>query len=185
MNFAYLDAAGILESLVRPPPDPIVPVPHELDESWKNFETTLGNFKTELVKNRAEFTRSSALLHEKKEEVNVLRMMLDNVSSNGLKERLEEMIEAYEEEQKVPELEEKCAVLAGKIDAMKTVLLDTNSERYGKFTCFVCMDKLVDLFIDPCGHVICDRCWLRTANKTQCPGCRARIQGARKIFTMN
>lgn len=184
MNFAYLDAAGVLESLVRPPPDPIIPVPHELDDSWKGFEKTLGNFKTELVKNRVEFTKNSSLLHEKKEEINVLHMMLDNVTSDGLKERLEEMIEAYEVEQQIPELKEYCAVLAGKIDAMKRVLHDTSPERYAKFTCFVCMDQLVDLFIDPCGHVVCDRCWLRTPNKSQCPGCRARVQGAKKIFTM-
>jgi hypothetical protein len=184
MNFAYLDAAGILESLVRPPPDPIVPVPHELDESWKDFEKTLGNFKTELVKNRVEFTKNSALLREKKEEINILKMMLDNVTSDGLKERLEEMIEAYEVEQQIPELEEHCAVLAGKIDAMKKVMNDTNPERYAKFTCFVCMDQLVDLFIDPCGHVVCDGCWLRTPNKSQCPGCRARVVGAKKIYTM-
>jgi hypothetical protein len=185
MNFAYIDAAGVLESLIRPPPEPVVPVPCELDAKWKEFEKRLGEFKSEFVKVRAELTRSSALLHEKKEEITVLKMMLDNVSSQGLKERLEEMIQEYENEEDVPGLTEKCAVLSGKVDAMKKVLHDTNAERYGKFTCFICMDRLVDLFIEPCGHVVCDRCWLRTPNKDQCPGCRVRTMGAKKIFTMN
>lgn len=185
MNFAYLDPAGVLESLIRPPPDPIVPIPCELDDKWREFEKKLGEFKSEFVKVRAELTRSSAALNEKKEELSVLKMMLDNVSSSNLKDRLEEMIQEYEEAEKVPELAVKCATLAGKIGAMKKVLLDTNVERYGKFTCFICMDRLVDLFIEPCGHVVCDGCWLRTTNKDQCPGCRVRTMGAKKIFTMN
>jgi hypothetical protein len=185
MNFAYLDAASVLESLIRPPPDPIVPTPWELDDKWKEFENKLGEFKTEFVKVRAELTRTSAALHEKKEELSVLRMMLENVTSQNLKERLDEMIAEYETVEKVPDLEMKCSTLAGKIGAMKKVMMDTNVERYGKFTCFVCMDRLVDLFIEPCGHVICDPCWVRTVNKDQCPGCRARMIGAKKIFTMN
>jgi predicted nuclease with TOPRIM domain len=185
MNFAYLDAAGLLENLTRPQPEPIVPLPCELDETWKDFEKTLGEFKSEFVKVRAELTRSTAVLNEKKEELSVLKMMLDNVSSSNLKERLEEMIQEYEESEQVPDLTVKCAMLAGRAEAMKKVLMDTNSERYGKFTCFVCMDRLVDLFIEPCGHVICERCWIRTPNKEQCPGCRARTMGAKKIFTMN
>ncbi len=185
MNFAYLDAAGILESLIRPSPDPVVPMPCELDDTWKEFEGKLGEFKSEFVKVRAELTRSSAILNEKKEELSVLKMMLENINSHGLKERLEEMIQEYETKEEVDDLTVKCATLAGKIEAMKKVLMDTNAERYGKFTCFVCMDRLVDLFIEPCGHVICDRCWLRTTNKDHCPGCRVRTMGAKKIFTMN
>lgn len=185
MNFAYLDAAGMLESIIRPSPAPIVPVPCELDNSWKEFEKRLGEFKTEFTKVRAEMTRSSALLNEKKEEISVLNMMLENVNSTSLKERIEEMIKEYEDEAGVEDLTVKCGELAGKIAAMKKVLMDTNVERYGKFTCFVCMDRLVDLFIEPCGHVICDVCWLRTLNKDQCPGCRARMHGVKKIFTMN
>jgi hypothetical protein len=185
MNFAYLDGVSMLESLIRPAPDPITPVPCELDDSWKEFEKQLGEFKSAFVKVRAELTRSAAHLNEKKEEIAVLRMLLDNVSSQGLKERLEEMIGEYETAEEVGELNDKCAVLAGKLEAMKKVLMDTGAERYGKFICFVCMDRLVDLFIEPCGHVICDRCWLRTTNKDQCPGCRARTMGVKKIFTMN
>lgn len=186
MNFAYLDAAGVFESLIRPPaPDPIPPIPCELNERWKDFEKKLGEFKSEFVKVRAELTRSFAVLNEKKEELSVVKMMMENVNSSDLKERLEEIIQEYETTDEVNDLTEKCGVLAGKLEAMKKVLLDTNAERYGKFTCFVCMDKLVDLFIEPCGHVICERCWLRTTKKDHCPGCRVRTLGAKKIFTMN
>ena len=185
MNFAYLDAASMLESLIRPVPEPIPITPCELDESWREFEQDLGEFKMKYVGARADLAVATSRLREKREELNVLKMMLENVSSDNLKERLASMIDDYEEDEKIKELTDKCAILGGQVEAMKKVLTDTNADRYGKFTCFVCMDRLVDVFIDPCGHVICDRCWMRTPNKNQCPGCRNPAPVAKKIFTMN
>ena len=126
-----------------------------------------------------------AALNEKHEEMNVLRMLIDNVNSQDLKEKLEDILDKHESEEGISTLAQQCGELKGRLEAMKKVLLNTNAERYDKFTCFVCMERLVDLFIEPCGHVICERCWLRTTDKSSCPGCRARTQGAKKIFTMN
>jgi len=126
-----------------------------------------------------------ASLNEKQEEMNVLRMMIDNVNSPDLKEKLEDILSKHESEEGIQGLTQQCGELKGKMEAMKKVLMDTGAERYGKFTCFVCMDRLVDLFIEPCGHVICDACFTRTTNKVQCPGCRVRMEGVKKIFTMN
>ena len=185
MNFAYLDAASMLESLIRPVPEPIPITPCELDESWREFEQDLGEFKMKYVGARADLAVATSRLREKREELNVLKMMLENVSSDNLKERLASMIDDYEEDEKIKELTDKCAILGGQVEAMKKVLSDTNADRYGKFTCFVCMDRLVDVFIEPCGHVMCERCWAQTQNKDNCPGCRVRTHGAKKIFTMN
>lgn len=186
MNFAYLDARGLLESLLAPPPaDPVIPEPCELDAEWKDFEKELGNFKSKFVKTRAELTRLTTALNTQREEINVIKMMIENVSSDGLKAKLSELVDKHESEQDIEELTQKCRVVAGRLEAQKRVLMDTNAEKYGKFTCFVCMDRLVDLFIDPCGHVICERCWVRTPTKDKCPGCRATPNAIRKIFTMN
>ena len=186
MNFAYIDPRSLFETMLTTPmSEPITPTPCELDEEWKNFENDLGNFKTKFVKARAEYTKTHAKLRAHNEELNVMKMMIDNVSSQGLKDKLTELIDNHESEEGAPALTQQCSELAGRVEAMKKVLMDTNSERYGKFTCFVCMDRLVDLFIDPCGHVICERCWVRTPNKDQCPGCRAPPHAVRKIYTMN
>jgi len=185
MNFAYLDAASMLENLIRPVQEPLPITPCELDDSWRAFEEELGEFKMKYIGTRADLAVASAKLREKREELNVIKMMLENVNSNDLKDRLQTMIEDYEEDEKLQELTDKCAILGGRVEAMKKVLSETNAERYAKFTCFVCMDRLVDLFIEPCGHAMCERCWARTPNKDQCPGCRVRTHGAKKIFTMN
>ena len=186
MNFAYLDARSLLETVMGPPPpEPVQTIPCDLGTEWAEFGEELGKFKSEFTKTRAELTVNLAALNEKHEEMNVLRMLIDNVNSRDLKEKLEDILSKHESEEGISTLTQQCGELKGKMEAMKKVLMDTHAERYGKFTCFVCMDRLVDLFIEPCGHVICDACWVRTTNKVQCPGCRVRMDGVKKIFTMN
>jgi hypothetical protein len=188
MNFAYLDSRSLLETILAPGlhsrEETIPAVPVELDQRWHEFEKELGNFKMEFTRARAAHTKLNAKYAEKKEESNVIRMVLDNVTSQGLKEKLSSIVDNYEQEEGVDALAQQCGEAAGKVEAMKRVLMDTNPDRYGKFTCFVCMDKLVDAFIDPCGHVICDGCWLRTRDKDRCPGCRTLVNGVRKIYNM-
>jgi Prokaryotic RING finger family 4 len=186
MNFAYIDPISLLESvMVSPPPEPINPEPCELDDRWTTFETQLGEFKNEFAKARIDYSQKYTELTQKKEELNVFKMLIENIQSPGLKDRLLELVDNYESEEGVAALTQQCREAAGKVEAMKKVLHDTSAERYGKFTCFVCMDRLVDLCFDPCGHVICERCWSSTRCKATCPGCRARLVGARKIFTMS
>jgi len=186
MNFAYLEARSLLETVLTPhSPAPVQTVPCELGTAWEDFDKELGKFKSEFVKTRAQLTVNLAALNEKQEEMNVLRMMIENVNSPDLKEKLEDILNNYESEEGISTLTQQCGELQGRLEAMKKVLLDTGSERYGKFTCFVCLDRLVDLFIEPCGHVICDACFVRTTNKVQCPGCRVRMEGVKKIFSMN
>ena len=186
MNFAYLEARSLLETVLTPhSPAPVQTVPCELGTAWEDFDKELGKFKSEFVKTRAQLTVNLAALNEKQEEMNVLRMMIENVNSPDLKEKLEDILNNYESEEGISTLTQQCGELQGRLEAMKKVLMDTGAERYGKFTCFVCLDRLVDLFIEPCGHVICDACFVRTTNKVQCPGCRVRMEGVKKIFSMN
>jgi lipopolysaccharide biosynthesis regulator YciM len=186
MNFAYLEARSLLETVLTPhSPAPVQTVPCELGTAWEDFDKELGKFKSEFVKTRAQLTVNLAALNEKQEEMNVLQMMIENVNSPDLKEKLEDILNNYESEEGISTLTQQCGELQGRLEAMKKVLMDTGAERYGKFTCFVCLDRLVDLFIEPCGHVICDACFVRTTNKVQCPGCRVRMEGVKKIFSMN
>jgi hypothetical protein len=186
MNFAYIDPAGLLTELLRaPPPDAVTAVPCELDERWMAFEKTLGEFKSEFAKGQVELVQKLSVLNEKNEEINVLRMMFDNINSEALKEKIDVLIQQYESDEGIAALIQQCGEVKGRVEAQKNVLADTNADRYAKFTCFVCMDRLVDLFFDPCGHVICDGCWSRTQNKRDCPGCRTRLVGIKKIFTMS
>jgi len=83
MNFAYLDARSLLESVLTPPMEPIETIPCILDENWEALDKTLSNFKREYSKVLMDLSSKVAELTEKKEEVNVLRIMLENVTSDG------------------------------------------------------------------------------------------------------
>jgi hypothetical protein len=185
MNYAFIDARSLLESALQPTRITVPAVPCELSADWKEFETVLATYKTEYTKARATQNKLTAELTEKMEEISYLEMMLETVRSQGLKERIESMVEDYQKEEGMTELKHRAGEAAGRVEAMKKVLVETNAERYGKFVCFVCMDNLVDLFIEPCGHVICEPCWQQTRDHTKCPGCRVRCEGAKKIFSMN
>jgi prephenate dehydratase len=96
MNFAYLDARSLLESVLTPAQVTIEPIPYTLDENWEAFNKTLLNFKLEYAKARTDLFSQRALLAEKEEELNVIRMMLENVRADGLKESLAHLIEQYD-----------------------------------------------------------------------------------------
>jgi hypothetical protein len=186
MNFAYLDTRSLIESIITPPSphEHIEAIPYSLDQKWLSFEKELSNFKNEFAKARIEYRQKHDELCEKKEELAVFKMISENINSPSLKNKLIDIADSFESEEGISALTQQCREEAGKIEAMKKVLYDTNSERYAKFTCFVCMDKLVELFIDPCGHVICERCWVQTRDKSKCPGCRTPMHGSKKIFTI-
>ena len=178
MNFSY-----IIESILHPEVS-IQPIACELDPKWKAFETELGRFKSEFASARAELTRAHHNHKSRTDELNVLRMMIENINSEDLKESISSIVDKYETEEGISALAQQCGEAAGKVAAMRSILMDTNAERYAKFTCFVCMDRLVDLFIEPCGHVMCEPCWARTLNKDTCPGCRTACTGTKRIYSM-
>lgn len=180
MNFAYL-----AEYVLHPPSELIEPIPCELDENWKNFEKELAKFKKEFATVQRDLTVAQAELAMKREDATHLRTALGCISDQDLKANVENIIDNYEVDSGAAALTQQCRELAGKSEEMRKVLKDTNPERYASFTCFVCMERPIDLFLDPCGHVMCTSCWTRTTNKLNCPGCRGRVHEPKKIFTLS
>lgn len=162
----------------------VTTIPCELDQSWTQFEKELGIFKTKYTKVKRDLGVKMHELEEIKKSSIISRAISENVNSEDLKERLLSVVDDYEDEQGATALAQECGELKGKYEAMKNVLENTGVERYANFTCFICMDRLVDLFLDPCGHVVCGHCWANTRDKTKCPGCRTHAFGAKKIFNM-
>jgi len=197
MSYAYLDPSRAviemaLESLggfsmvssTRNDVPEIPPVPHELDEAWSLFEKDLGNFKQNFAKVRRDMNVTLARIQDIHKSTSIAKLIVDNISSEDLKTRIASSIEDFETQEDLDSLTRHYAELRGQYDAMKKVLENTDAERYAKFTCFICMDRLVDLFLDPCGHVVCEPCWANTRDKRQCPGCRTHVHGSKKIFNM-
>lgn len=181
---------NILEQLhdnihqMSPEPE-IIPRESEIDPKWKTFEKELAKFKIEYKRENLRFKQKLAEYKEMSKGVTLARMFInERISNQGLKKTLVDTLGDYEQEQDLEEKKIELEDMLGKIRAMEKVLTDTNAEEFEKFRCFVCMDKYVNTFINPCGHLICSECLVR-ANTATCPGCRAQIRGSNRIFTLN
>ena len=163
---------------------------YQLPDPWKDFKKTLSKFQDEYNRERAELRKMMSDYEEKKRIHESLKNMLDVVASQpDLKETLSKTVSEFEEKNPLEEIREAITYQKAVCRAKAEALENTNAEQQSRFQCFVCMDRYIDKFLDPCGHVICDQCWARTtttpANADKCPGCRAPVRRARKIFTMN
>jgi len=185
MNFAYLDARAMIESILHEPETPLNPVPCELPREWSDFEETLSTFKAAYVRKRRELSMKMAELEEKTKDIKLLKTTTTNFENQNLKDMVSSLLDKYESEEGTAVLTQQCRELLGETNEMQRVLMNTMSERYATFTCFICTERLVDLFIDPCGHVVCSPCWARASSRAVgCPGCRTQVRSVKKIFTM-
>lgn len=200
MQFSYLEPGGdpidnLMGSLIHniahrmrdnhQAPAPVVEmVPEvELTEDWKNFGETLSKYKLKYGNSLKELRDTEAELKRKRAELNALVETEKVVESTGLKESLLTMIEEYKEQEHIEDFEETVKYLKGQCRAIKEVLENTNSEQMIKFQCFVCMERSVDTFMDPCGHLLCSTCWRRSSTTNPaCPGCRAQARPKKMFF---
>ena len=183
MNFAFLEPVTefCLKSMAVPN---VTPIPAELDDSWKSFERELGGFKGQYAKARAAVTILHSRLASKQSDINAIEIVNKVVKSDALKSMIAKVVEEYEVNEGIDQLTKDYAEALGRAEAMKKVLMETNSERYARFACFVCMESLVDTLLVPCNHVICERCWVRTRSE-KCPGCRQQVNDVRKMYTLS
>lgn len=168
---ATITSAGVGSVL---PPAPTLVIPDvELSDDWKDFEQILAKYKKEYVE-------TMGLLNQKERDVREMKKMralLSRMAPSEIRAQMMSLVENYER----PEAE--MLDIAGKVKAMERVLMHTNAARYSQFTCPICMDRLSNIFLDPCGHLMCDTCLNRT-HQTTCPTCRVEITPKRIYTTM-
>jgi len=173
--------ASLMTEMHRMQP-PIQPAEVQLDDMWIEFEKTLGEFKEEYIRTHSHAVARTNEYVEKMTDIKKLNLAI-NQSDPVLAESVLKLIQEYKKNSNIEELKEEASLWSGKAKAMEAILVNTNAKQYSKFTCPVCMDRLSDVCIDPCGHIMCTAC-LQRMNESRCPGCRVEIQKTLRMFPL-
>jgi len=123
-------------------------------------------------------------LHSKKEKASNMLCILDKLGNKDVKyvHMLKEVIEQFDRDECITEDAEKLKEKTTKMLSIRNVFsLCKDADVMSSYMCFVCLERPVTEFIDPCGHVICDHCSTRSALQV-CPFCRGSVRQYRKMF---
>lgn len=120
-------------------------------------------------------------LNVKKQRVDALLSFIDTMGEHKYAEQMRDLVTQFDHDEGMSELAESVRTKLKRLMGMKRVFeLCTDCDIASKYMCFLCLDRTIDTFINPCGHVICEPC----ANKTRnmCPFCRATVHRFEKMF---
>lgn len=179
MDLALFDFRRLITPTIT-----IEPADVQLDQEWSEFEKILTEFKMKYFKSKCELNKIITAISKNKDELNVIKYAINNVHMQDTVNLLKNVYEETAAHSDLEFLQDQASKLAGTCKAMKKVLGDTNIENFNKFTCSICTENLIDIFVDPCGHVFCETCLSKTTNKTHCPMCRTQINALKRIFTV-
>jgi hypothetical protein len=123
-------------------------------------------------------------IHTKKEKASHMLSVLDKLGNKDVKyvEMLREVVEQFDRDERITEDAEKLKEKTTEMLSLRNVFsLCKDADVMSSYMCFVCLERPVTEFIDPCGHVICEECSRRSALHV-CPFCRGSVRQFRKMF---
>ena len=123
-------------------------------------------------------------MHTKKEKASHMLSVLDKLGNKDVKyvEMLREVVEQFDRDECITEDAEKLKEKTTEMLSIRNVFsLCKDADIMSNYMCFVCLERPVTEFIDPCGHVICEQCSVRSALHV-CPFCRGSVRQYRKMF---
>jgi hypothetical protein len=180
MNMSML--AEFLSDVMIPQHVDIQNVPDvELPAHWYEFEEALGTYKNEYKEKLNLFRLREQELVNLNGDLTILQNAASVIGTDDTKSDMDDIIKRFKETHEIEKLTRELTELKGELRAMETVLMNTNARKYSQFTCSICMERMVDTFIDPCGHLACETCLMRTRSNA-CPMCRTTVQATRHMF---
>ena len=154
------------------------PIPkHDLFDS-------MDKLKSEYLDVVAEVLTGYMNMHAKKEKASLMLSVLDKLGNKDVKyvELLREVVEQFDRDECITEDAEKLKEKTIEMLSIRNVFsLCKDADVMSNYMCFVCLERPVTEFIDPCGHVICEQCSKRSALHV-CPFCRGSVRQYRKMF---
>lgn len=152
-------------------------VPHEII-------TQLNELKKEYLEIVPEVLVGYFKLQDKKEKASQILSIIDKFGNKDVLyvQQLAELVEQFDKDEGITEYAEQLREKTKKMLAMRKVFsLCGEMDIMSNYMCFVCLERPVNVFIDPCGHVICDVCSKRSGLHI-CPYCRRQVNVYKKMF---
>ena len=145
---------------------------------------TMENLKKDYLEVVPEVLIGYMNMHAKKEKASHMLSVLDKLGNKDVKyvEMLREVVEQFDRDECITEDAEKLKEKTTEMISLRNVFsLCKDADVMSSYMCFVCLERPVTEFIDPCGHVICEQCSVRSALHV-CPFCRGSVRQYRKMF---
>lgn len=155
----------------------------ELPSQWYEFEKTLGTYKLEYKKRYIYMKTLEKDVEELAKDIEILTDSARLLVDSNAKKEVSDVVERIKNAHGFNEKQKELSRVMGECKSMENVLEYTNAKQYNEFTCSVCMDNKVDHFLDPCGHMMCIMCFLKSRSDT-CPMCRTHVQPKKIYLTM-
>jgi hypothetical protein len=150
----------------------------EFIKSVTDFHAKYNSLKVEIIGAENELVD----IDDTCEKLAKILMELKNENSES---KLHEIIEQYKIDFKIDEKKGNLEKMREARALMTKVQAKLRWKCPTTFRCFVCLENVVDTFLDPCGHTVCSKCWEKHTHARQiykCPGCRAVVNNARRLF---
>lgn len=142
-----------------------------------NIHQMIGDYK-KAVDKLIEVQHKVDLLEK---EIGAFSALAEKLGEKGYTEKLKEIIDEFKEDAGLEELKmEYTETWADVSKYQGAFALCKEADIDNKYVCFVCVERSINVFIDPCGHTMCDECSKKISNK--CPMCRATINKKCTLF---
>jgi chromosome segregation ATPase len=121
-------------------------------------------------------------LEKVEKEIETVTTLVGKLSKNrSYTESLEKIIESFIQDAGLEELKQSYAEAAREVQKYQGVFsLYKEADNANKYMCFVCLERSINVFIDPCGHTLCDECAGKITSR--CPMCREAIVRKGRLF---
>ena len=151
--------------------------PHEIMDQLKKLKDEYLDLVPEVL---VDFFK----LQDKKDKASLMLSIVDKFGNKDVLyvKQIEELIEQFEKDEGITEQAEKLKEKVKKMLSLRKVFsLCADTDIMSSYMCFLCLERPIDIFMDPCGHVMCKPCSERS-NLLVCPYCRTSVRSFKKMF---
>jgi hypothetical protein len=115
-------------------------------------------------------------------KINTVTDLIDKLDkTHKYTESLGEIIDQFIQDEKLDELRSEYTEATREFQKYQGAFaLCKDADILNKYMCFVCIERSINVFINPCGHTLCDECAAKVSSK--CPMCRGSIQTKNRLF---